>query len=481
MPRRIQEKELQAIEAALAQHVEGLTAQQIHDVLAAPPPRRTLQYRLKHLMDRKRLRREGAGRWARYLPPGPAAVGTAASSAAASNEVRRSGTPPRSAAAQRIRNYVGQPLELRPAVGYSPALLESYRPNETFYLSREQRASLRDIGRMSQAGKSPGAYARHILEMLLIDLSWNSSRLEGNTYSRLEAELLLTLGDVAEGKNLSETQMILNHKAALEYLASGSEEIGFNLQTILSLHALLADNLLANSQAAGRLRRTSARIADSVYTPPAAPQRIEACFDRLLAVASAIEDPFEQSFFVLAQLPYLQPFDDINKRVARLSANIPLVNANLAPLTFESIVREVYDQAVLGVFELRRRRFLAEVFACAYQHSAGQNAAVRHLLGEPDPFRLKHRAALGDLMRAVVRLGLNKSQAAAHIRSNVQKHVGPKQSTRLRDIAERELLSLHPGNCARYRIRPREFAAWRQHWASQSASAAEAQFIQSAQ
>jgi Fic family protein len=42
----------------------------------------------------------------------------------------------------------------------------------------------------------------------------------------------------------------------------------------------------------------------------------------------------------MVQLPYLQPFDDVNKRVSRLSANIPLVKRNLSPLSFESVPRE---------------------------------------------------------------------------------------------------------------------------------------------
>lgn len=45
-------------------------------------------------------------------------------------------------------------------------------------------------------GQQPaGTYARKVLEQLLIDLSWSSSRLEGNTYSRLATEELFKSGD----------------------------------------------------------------------------------------------------------------------------------------------------------------------------------------------------------------------------------------------------------------------------------------------
>jgi hypothetical protein len=50
-----------------------------------------------------------------------------------------------------------------------------------------------EIGKSPDSKRPAGTYARHILKRLLIDLSWNSSRLEGNTYSLLETERLLEL------------------------------------------------------------------------------------------------------------------------------------------------------------------------------------------------------------------------------------------------------------------------------------------------
>jgi Fic family protein len=109
---------------------------------------------------------------------------------------------------------------------------------------------------------------------LLIDLSWNSSRLEGNTYSLLETERLLELGEAVTGKNTEETQMILNHKAAISLLVEQAEETGFNHYTIQNLYALLADNLLEDPQAVGRLRHIPVTIGDTVYQPLEAPQPV---------------------------------------------------------------------------------------------------------------------------------------------------------------------------------------------------------------
>ena len=68
----------------------------------------------------------------------------------------------------------------------------------------------------------------------------------------------------------------------------------------------------------------------------------------MLATAAAITDPFEQSFFVMVQLPYLQPFDDVNKRVSRMAANIPFIRANLSPLSFTDVPRDLYTKRCSG-------------------------------------------------------------------------------------------------------------------------------------
>src|SRR3546814_325985 len=159
---------------------------------------------------------------------------------------------------------------------------------------------------------------------------------------------------------------------------------------------------------------------------------------------------------------YLQPFDDVNKRVSRLSANIPLIKANLSPLSFEGVPRGAYTEAVLGVYELNRIELLRDVFIWAYERSAARYAAVRQSLGEPDPFRLRHREALREVVTMVVRARMDKKQAIAHVSAWTKEHIDQPEHAKFREIAEGELLSLHEGNFARYQIRPSEFAAWRE-------------------
>ena len=200
---------------------------------------------------------EGRGRGARYRVPRRVllvsqAVTANDTIAGARLEIRPSLSEP----AEQIREHIRQPLAARQPVGYAQDFLDSYRPNHTFYLSQAARNHLHEIGRAQIPEQPAGTFARQIMNRLLIDLSWNSSRLEGNTYSLLDTTRLLEIGAEAEGKARLEALMILNHKDAIEFLVDAAEDIGFNRYTILNLHALLADNLLADPEATGRLRHS---------------------------------------------------------------------------------------------------------------------------------------------------------------------------------------------------------------------------------
>lgn len=463
MARRLLVQELHAIEEAVRSHPGGMTLQQIADALKTDLPCRTLQYRLKHLVNMKRLIPEGEGRWTKYHVPEekPAAVTEAAP---AQDKSEAEIILPLSKTSVEIRESLHQPPETRKLVGYNREFLESYRPNVTASLSVAERARLKHVGSPNMAPQPAGTYAKQILCRLLIDLSWNSSRLEGNTYSLLDTRRLIEFGEQPEGRAQVETQMILNHKDAIGFLVSAADDIGFNRYTILNLHAILTNNLLADQAAAGRLRHIGGGIEKSVFHPLEGPQLISECFDQILATAAAIEDPLEQAFFVMVQLPYLQPFDDVNKRVSRLAANFPFIEANLSPLSFTDVPRAVYADAVLGVYELNKIDLLRDMFIWAYERAAARYAAVRQSLGEPDPFRLKHRAALRQIVGEILRALMDRKTAVAYVAHWVEVNMAAEDRERFREMAESELLSLHEGNYARYEVRPAELTAWRQVW-----------------
>ena len=468
MAKQIPEKELTAIENAVGLHAGSAGVREIADALKTQVPLRTLQYRLKHLVDAGRLLREGEGRWAKYSlskAQGPEEPAQGAAPAEGEGEV----SVPLSPASAEIRRYLRQPPAARRPAGYDPQFLDSYRPNISFYLSTAERAHLAEMGRPTFASEPAGTYAKQIFDRLLIDLSWNSSRLEGNTYSLLDTRRLIEFGEEAAGRDRLEAQMIINHKDAIAFLVSAAEDIGFNRYTILNLHGILAHNLLPDEAAVGRLRHIAVGIEKSTFHPLELPQLIEESFNQILATAAAIQDPFEQALFFMVQLPYLQPFDDVNKRVSRLGANIPFIKKNLSPLSFTDVPRSTYTAAILGVYELNKVDLLKDVFIWAYERSAARYVAVRQSLGEPDPFRLRHRAALRQVVSDVVRGRMDRKAAGAHIVSWVGENIAPDEREHFREAAETELLSLHEGNFARYQIRPSEFAAWQAVWTGEAA------------
>jgi len=455
--------QLQAIEQVIAA-ADGLLAEEIEARSALGLNRRTLQRRLDTLIEQGRISKADRGRATRYR----SAVSTPAQPAQRPTQADM--FVPLSRAGSEVLRLVSPPLASRAPVAYNRAFLDDYRPNHSKYLTTAETARLHELGRTAATHEAAGTYALQILSRLLIDLSWNSSRLEGNTYSLLDTQRLIELGQAAEGKAPRDAQMILNHKAAIEFLVQSAGEIGFNRYTILNLHALLADNLLEDQSAAGRLRHEGVAIGGSVYMPPEIPQVIDECFDRLLATASAIEDPFEAAFFVMIQLPYLQPFIDVNKRVSRLALNIPLIQRNLAPLSFIAVPDQTYTRGLLGVYELNRIELIKDVFLWAYEKSSSRYVAVRQTLGEPDPFRLRYRNALRDVVAVAIRRRMNQKDAAAHISAYAQSEVPEADRQTFIEAAETELLSLHEGNFARYGARPREFHAWQEVWQQRRAN-----------
>jgi Fic family protein len=258
--------------------------------------------------------------------------------------------------------------------------------------------------------------------------------------------------------------MILNHKTAIELLVEQAAEVGFNSYTILNLHALLSDNFLADPQACGRLRTIPVGIGGTVSHPLEILQLIDDCFRQVLSSANEIEDPFEQSFFVMVHLPYLQPFEDVNKRVSRLAANISLIRRNLCPLSFVDVPDRAYIDGIVAVYGLNRIELLRDVYIWAYQRSCARYSAIRQSLGEPDPFRLHYRAQIREFVAEAVRKCMDKRSAAGWIARKAVAEIATDDRGRFIEIIETELSSLHEGNIARFRLRPAEFNHWRQSW-----------------
>jgi Fic family protein len=450
------EIDLATILKVLEQHKDGVGIDQIKDALKVDLEPRTLQRRLDKLKADGIVMISGRTRSRLYhLVPGAFDKKTEADEIINGMPVSKEG--------KEVLDILSLPLNTRHPVGYQSDFLLSYRPNIDSYLTEENKRMLAELGKTARLNQPAGTYAKEILQRLLIDLSWNSSRLEGNTYSLLDTQQLITQGKFADDKSKAEAQMILNHKDAIEFIVQMTEDIGFNRYTITNLHGLLSNNLLPDPAASGRLRSFGVGIGNSVFIPLGIPQQIEEMFEMILTKATAIEDPFEQAFFTMVHLPYLQPFDDVNKRVSRLAANLPLNQHNLAPLAFVDVPNDLYIKGTLGVYELNRIELLRDVFLWAYERSALRYAALRQSLGEPDAFRLQYRDEIRSLITEIVSKALSPDEARKLINIKVAE-LPAKDHDRFVETVDTELLSLHEGNFARYWIRPSEFKIWKAIW-----------------
>ena len=466
MPRATPNEELQLIESIVAGHPGGLGISAIEAEMerrqGKKPNRRTLQRRLQKLIEGQHLTTQGESIALIYKIAGGSqaaerAGGLGSSSAMGGNLELYVPTSPGGAA---IRHQVSQPLMHRRPVGYQREFLDAYQPGTSFYLPESLRCQLHEMGRTPVGERPAGTYAREILGRLLVDLSWASSRLEGNTYSRLDTQNLIEFGQIAQGKDAIETQMILNHKAAIEMLIEDANEVDFDAFTFKNLHAVLSQDLMRDPQSSGRLRRRPVDISGTVFHPLAMPQVIEDCFMLLLEKAGAIPDPFEQAFFLMVQLPYLQPFDDVNKRVSRIGANIPLIKHNLCPLSFIDVPERAYIDGTLGVYELNQIELLRDVFVWAYERSCQRYLAITQTMVEPDPLKIRYREALICAVQAVIK-GLQQPTQAV-IAELAGEYAAESDQPAFAEMLGAAFQQLHEGSIARYRLRRSEYIAWQQ-------------------
>jgi Fic family protein len=326
-------------------------------------------------------------------------------------------------------------------------------PSKTFYLSQKDRNRLTEAGRPQIGSMPAGTYARRILEQLLVDLSWASSRMEGNTYDILQTERLIRFGEEAAGKDRKEALMILNHKEAIQYVVDNLGDIGLQRTDLFNLHALLSDGLLSDPAMSGRLRALPVGISHSSYQPLDDPLLIEEEFDIVLTKAAQIPDRFEQSFFLLVHIPYLQAFADVNKRTSRVASNIPLLKADLAPMSFMTMEDRDYIDGLIGIYELNDITLFREVYLDAYIASAEKYRVLRAEVASPVKAALAYREFVREAIRHCV---LEQRQ----FRESDVQTMASEAGVPLEDLAgvvsyiREQYEGLHEGNAIRYRLSP---------------------------
>lgn len=262
-------------------------------------------------------------------------------------------------------DYLQAPFFKRQKKSYNFDFLANYKPNETYFFTNEQLKILETT--ISNLDINTDFYInnKRLLEMTLIDLSFASSYLEGNTYDYLDTEILIKYNEIAKQKSADDTQMILNHKKCIEYMVFYKKELPFSKQTFFEIHTLLWEKLLPK-ESLWIIRYKVVEIGASTYVPLDNKFQLEEQFEIFLDKLNQINNPFEQSLFILVFIPYFQIFLDINKRTSRMSANLPLLKNNLPLISLLAVEKRAYISSVLAIYELNDVSLMRNLFVDNY-------------------------------------------------------------------------------------------------------------------
>ena len=207
MPKKIDITELNTLKSIIEQMEKGASVSELLKLEGLAYTRRTLQRRLEDLLSRDEISYKGDGRGRRYhrmiLPPQMLQPILPIDSLLEHGEELIFNDPiPEdelhlSPESRELKRLIEQPISERAPVGHNPGFLISYIPNHTYYLPESTRKELNELAQSGTDQQPNGSYLRQIQNRVQIDLSWNSSRLDSNSYSLLETEQLIEHGETS--------------------------------------------------------------------------------------------------------------------------------------------------------------------------------------------------------------------------------------------------------------------------------------------
>lgn len=403
-------------------------------------PRPTVNRVLVRLLNEGQITRQGGGRSIVYHRVVPLSQGHSLSEPVL-----------RATQSLAVLEYLSLPLGARTPVTYQRKFVDDYEPNVSSLLPVSLALDLVQQG-CSKDNLPAGTYARKVLEQLLIDLSWSSSRLEGNKKSLLDTYELFRKGH--SGPLDQDTVMLLNHKAAIEFLVDAVPLEGITVPVIRNLQSILMRDLLADSSDLGAIRTKIVNIQDTVYTPNQAPAFLQEMLENIIAKSRFIKNPIESAFFLWVNLAYLQPFVDGNKRTSRLASNMPLLLSNCVPLSFLNVEQNDYAMAMLGVYERLDPSIAVDLFEHTYRRSIQTYQVVVESMQVPDPLRLRYREQLSEAISQVVYFGAPLEKAVS------VEQVKTEDKAAFIELVRQELEVLEAFNCARYRLPTGKTQEW---------------------
>lgn len=185
------------------------------------------------------------------------------------------------------------------------------------------------------------------LERFIIELSWKSSQIEGNTYSLIETETLIKQNIKAQGHSEEEAVMILNHKKAFEVILEKKDSFQqLDFADVVRLHQVLTKGLVTSG-----IRSQKVRISGTQYEPLSDKQEIKNALKLLIKHVNKTKYPPEKALTLAIMIAYIQPFADGNKRTSRMLSNAVLLGYDYPPLSYRNINVNEYRSAMIVFYE----------------------------------------------------------------------------------------------------------------------------------
>lgn len=202
------------------------------------------------------------------------------------------------------------------------------------------------------------------LERLAIDLSWKSSQIEGNTYSLLETERLLKDKETAAGKTKDEAVMLLNHKEAIDFLVANQDYVKpLLLRAVEDIHSILISELNVERN----IRRRSVGISGTNYRPLDNEFLVKEALEEMCGLINLKQNVFEKALLALLLISYIQPFNDGNKRTARIVSNAILMVNHYCPISFRTVDSTEYKMAMLIFYEQNNISEFKKIFISQFE------------------------------------------------------------------------------------------------------------------
>lgn len=228
-----------------------------------------------------------------------------------------------------------------------------FTQSENEYLTGLQNNFVDNISKLT-----PVEYRKE-MERLGVDLSWKSSQIEGNTYSLLETERLLLEKETAAGKSKDEAVMLLNHKAALDFILDNPDYLSdLTVMKIENIHSILVKELAVDRN----IRSRRVGITGTNYRPIDNEFQIREALEQTCKLVNSRVSIFEKALLILLLISYIQPFTDGNKRTARIVSNALLIANNYCPLSFRTVDSIDYKKAMLLFYEQNNLSAFKQIF-----------------------------------------------------------------------------------------------------------------------